>query len=146
MADRPYNDADLDAAITAISEPGRLRAAEDLVARAAPSLQHALDAAIHEGGWFDDAHRQAVMEAAGGEDPSARFRAVQTLIAEEVRLGMFVGVAVGFELARELSAPGNRSSSPSNESSNPGNPSPSPGDPTPGNPSSSRGKPTTQEN
>jgi hypothetical protein len=27
---------------------------------------------------------------------------VQTLIAEETRLGMLVGVAVGFELAREL--------------------------------------------
>ena len=27
---------------------------------------------------------------------------VRTLLAEETRLGMFVGVAVGFELAREL--------------------------------------------
>ena len=31
-----------------------------------------------------------------------RARAVRTLIAEETRLGMLVGVAVGFELAREL--------------------------------------------
>jgi hypothetical protein len=29
-------------------------------------------------------------------------RAVRTLVAEETRLGMLVGVAVGFELAREL--------------------------------------------
>lgn len=106
MADRPYNDADLDAAITAISEPGRLRAAEDLVTRAAPSLQRVLDHAVHEGGWFDDAHRQAVTQAAGSDDPSERIRAVQTLIAEEMRLGMFVGVAVGFELARELASAG----------------------------------------
>ncbi len=31
-----------------------------------------------------------------------RVRAVQTMLAEETRLGMLVGVAVGFELAREL--------------------------------------------
>ncbi len=103
MADRPYKDADLEAAIEAISAPGRLRAAEDLVSQAAPALQRVLDAAIHEGGWFDDAHLQAVRQAAGDQDPGARTRAVQTLIAEEMRLGMFVGVAVGFELARELS-------------------------------------------
>ncbi len=106
MADRPYNDADLDAAIAAISEPGRLRAAQDLVAQAAPSLQRLLDYAVHEGGWFDDAHRQAVTQAAGSEDPGQRVQAMQTLIAEEMRLGMFVGVAVGFELARELGDPG----------------------------------------
>ena len=106
MADRAYNDADLDAAIAAISEPGRLRAAEELVGHAAPSLQRLLDYAVHEGGWFDEAHRQAVREAAGVEDPAQRGHAVQTLIAEEMRLGMFVGVAVGFELARELERSG----------------------------------------
>jgi hypothetical protein len=106
VADRLYNDADLDAAIAAISEPGRLRAAEALVAQAAPSLQRLLDHAVHEGGWFDDAHRQAVTQAAGSDDPGERVRAIQTLIAEEMRLGMFVGVAVGFELARELGGSG----------------------------------------
>jgi hypothetical protein len=30
--------------------------------------------------------------------------AVQALVEEETRLGMLVGVSVGFELARELSA------------------------------------------
>ena len=34
--------------------------------------------------------------------PNERIRAVRTLLAEETRLGMLVGVAVGFELAREL--------------------------------------------
>jgi hypothetical protein len=29
-------------------------------------------------------------------------REVRTLLAEETRLGMLVGVAIGFELAREL--------------------------------------------
>jgi hypothetical protein len=102
VADRAYTDADLDAAITAISKPERLREAQNLVARAAPALSRALNAAIEEGGWFDDAHRQAVREATAADDPHARANAVETLIADELRLGMFVGVAVGFELAREL--------------------------------------------
>jgi hypothetical protein len=97
-----YTDADLDAAIAAISEPGRLQDAQDLVAQAAPSLQNVLNVALEEGGWFGGAHAQAVREAAGGDDLNARLRAVQTLIAEETRLGMFVGVAVGFALAGEL--------------------------------------------
>jgi hypothetical protein len=102
VADRSYTDSDLDAAILAIGEPGRLQEAQSVVTRAAPSLQRVLDEALHEGGWFGQAHLQAVREAAGTEDPAERTRAVQTLIAEETRLGMFVGVAVGFELAREL--------------------------------------------
>jgi hypothetical protein len=102
VADRPYTDADLDAAIATICEPGRLRTAQDLVAQIAPSLQRVLNAALSEGGWFDAGHQQAVREAAAAEDPGARVQAVQTLIAEETRLGMLVGVAVGFELAREL--------------------------------------------
>jgi hypothetical protein len=70
--------------------------------RAAPSLQRVLAMAIAEGGWFEIGHEQAVREAIGGEDPLERVRAVRTLLAEETRLGMLVGVAVGFELAREL--------------------------------------------
>jgi hypothetical protein len=105
VAERVYTDTELDAAVAAISEPGRLRTAQELVAKIAPSLQRMLGSALAEGGWFDDAHRQAVREAAGSEDPGARVRAVQTLVAEETRLGMMVGVAVGFELARELDLP-----------------------------------------
>jgi hypothetical protein len=104
LADPVYTDADLDAAIGAISDPQRLRDAQDMVARAAPSLQRVLDAAIADGGWFDGAHEQAVREAIAAEDPRERVRAVRTLLAEETRLGMFVGVAVGFELSRTLSA------------------------------------------
>jgi hypothetical protein len=103
VPDRAYTDADIDAAIQAISEPQRLREAQDLVARTAPALERVLDAAIAEGGWFDLGHEQALREATGGEDPDARARALRTLLAEETRLGMLVGVAVGFELARELS-------------------------------------------
>jgi hypothetical protein len=102
VADSSYSDEEIDAAIAAISQPERLRAAQEFVARAAPSLERVLGAAIDQGGWFDDAHRQAVRDAAAGADPAARTQAVETLIAEETRLGMFVGVAVGLELARAL--------------------------------------------
>jgi hypothetical protein len=105
----PYTDADLDAAIAAINEPDRLREAQELVAQSAPALQKVLAAALAEGGWFDTAHEQAVREAAAGADVEERTRAVRTLIAEETRLGMLVGVAVGIELSRELENTGRAS-------------------------------------
>jgi hypothetical protein len=105
---RVYTDTELDAAIAAVGEPDRLLEAQELVTRSAPSLQRVLNAALAEGGWFDHAHEQAVRDAMSGEDPEQRARAVKTLIAEETRLGMLVGVAVGFELARELAAPTNQ--------------------------------------
>jgi hypothetical protein len=97
-----YTDAELDAAIAELSDPARLRDAQDVVMRAAPSLQRVLAEAMAEGGWFDAAHEQAVREAAGEPEGEARLRAVKTLLAEETRLGMLVGVAVGFELSRTL--------------------------------------------
>jgi hypothetical protein len=102
VVDRVPTDAELDAAIDAINVPGRLRDAQDLITRAAPTLQRVLGAAINEGGWFDKGHDQLLREAIAEEDPHERMRAVRTLLAEETRLGMFVGVAVGYELAREL--------------------------------------------
>jgi hypothetical protein len=102
VVDRTYTDAELDAAIAALSDPQRLRAAQDLVTRVAPALHRVLGVALQEGGWFDLGHTQAIREAAGQEDPGQRLRDVETLLAEETRLGMLVGVAVGFELAREL--------------------------------------------
>ena len=102
MADREDTDAELDQAIAAITDPQRLREAQNLVLRTAPALQRALAMALDEGGWFGQGHEQAVREASGGEDPAERQRALRTLLAEETRLGMLVGVAIGFELAREL--------------------------------------------
>jgi hypothetical protein len=102
VADRAYTDAELEAAIDAITDPERLREAQDVVARTAPALQRVLAAALEEGGWFGDAHDQAVRETTGHADPAERARAVKMMLAEETRLGMLVGVAVGFELARAL--------------------------------------------
>jgi hypothetical protein len=102
VPERAHTDAELDAAIAELTDPTRLRAAEDIVLRAAPSLQRVLAAAIADGGWFDTAHEQAIRDAAQEADPDQRLRAVRTMLAEETRLGMLVGVAVGFELARTL--------------------------------------------
>jgi len=108
VADRLYTDAELEAAVAAITDPARLREAQDVVMRTAPALQRVLGVALEEGGWFDLGHTQAVADAAGQDDPADRVRELRTLFAEETRLGMLVGVAVGFELARELGrgAPG----------------------------------------
>jgi len=98
----PFSDAQVEAALTALSEPGRFREAEQRVARLAPQLQRVLNQALNEGGWFGDAHESQVRQAAGFEDPGERITAIRTLLAEETRMGMLVGVAVGWELAREL--------------------------------------------
>lgn len=98
-------DAELDAAIAAIGDPERMRAAQELVAKAAPALQRVLASALADGGWFDTAHEAAVREAVAADGEDERLRAVKTLCAEETRLSMLVGVAVGFELARELRYP-----------------------------------------
>ena len=101
VVDRTYTDAELDAAIAAISEPqrcGRPRAGHEGRAGAPARAR----TGARGGGWFDLGHAQAVAEAAGQEDPGERLREVETLLAEETRLGMLVGVAVGFQLAREL--------------------------------------------
>jgi hypothetical protein len=102
---RAYTDEQLNAAIEQLTDPAALRAGQDVVMRAAPSLQRVLAAAMADGGYFDSAHQQAVREVASEPDPEARMRAVETMLAEETRLGMLVGVAVGFELARKLDGP-----------------------------------------
>jgi hypothetical protein len=104
MPQRIFSDDELDAAVQELADPSRLSEAQDVVMRAAPSLQKVLAAAIADGGWFDAAHDQAVREAIAEPDLEARLRAVRTLLAEETRLGMLVGVAVGFELSRTLNA------------------------------------------
>lgn len=101
---RPYTATEVDAAIEALGDPERLRHAQEVVTHAAPALQHVLAQALHEGGWFGAAHDGEVARAAAEPDAEERARAVATLVAEQTRLGMFVGVAVGFELAHELTS------------------------------------------
>jgi len=101
---QPYTAEEVDAAVEALSDPERLRHAEQVVTHAAPALQRVLNEALAQGGWFGDAHESETTRVAMAEDPSQRVEAVRTLVAEETRLGMMVGVTVGFELARELAA------------------------------------------
>lgn len=97
-----YTDEQLDAAVEALSDPERFREAEALVAAAAPRLQRVLASALEQGGWFAESHDDATARAARTEDETERLTAVRSLLAEETRMGMLVGVAVGWALAREL--------------------------------------------
>lgn len=106
MSEPSYDDAAVEAAVSRLSEPGRFREAESVIARAAPGLQKILTAALAEGGWFSESHDDEVRKAASAEVGDAeRLVAVRTLIAEEARMGMMVGVAVGWALAEELKNP-----------------------------------------
>jgi hypothetical protein len=97
-----FTDEQIDRAVEALSDPERFREAEVLVARMAPQLQRILNEALHSGGWFGQAHESQVRRAAAEGDEGERAAAIRTLLAEETRMGMLVGVAVGWELSREL--------------------------------------------
>lgn len=103
MADGPtYTAEQVDAAVAALSEPGRLDHAQDVVTHAAPALQRILNAALDEGGYFSGAHESALKQATATADEEERVAQVRTLVAEEVRLGLLIGTSVGFQLAHEL--------------------------------------------
>ena len=67
-----------------------------------PSCSGCSRSALAAGGWFGDSHEAATLKAATTPDPDERLAAVKTLLAEETRLGMMVGVAVGWALHAEL--------------------------------------------
>ena len=102
LPDTAYTAEEVDAAIAALGDPERVAHAQEVVTHAAPSLQRVLAQALAEGGWFGSAHDAEVTRVASEPDADARVSAVDVLVAEQTRLGMFVGVAVGFELAHEL--------------------------------------------
>ncbi len=101
-ARRAYTDDEVEAAVQALSDPARLEEAQRLVAANAPTLQRILNTALDEADWFGSAHHALVLEAAGKADIDERLLAVRSLLAEETRVAMLIGVAVGFELAHEL--------------------------------------------
>jgi hypothetical protein len=102
-----YSDAELNAAVEALADRERFREAESVVARAAPQLQGILAEALEDGGWFAETHDDEVRKAATAEGGDAeRITAVRTLLAEETRMGMLVGVAIGWALATELQGGG----------------------------------------
>jgi hypothetical protein len=99
---REHSEAEIEAAVQQLSDPERLDEAQRVVAAAAPALQGILAQALESADWFDSAHRAQVMEATGHEEPIDRADAVQALIAEETRVAMLIGVAVGYELSSVL--------------------------------------------
>lgn len=102
MSRGPYSNDQIDAAVEAISDPEVFRETERQVARIAPRLQRILAEALGAGGWFGESHEGEVLKAATTPDEQARLAAVRTLLAEETRIGMMVGVAVGWALAERL--------------------------------------------
>jgi hypothetical protein len=99
---KAFSDEQLRAAIEALLEPERFREAERRVAAAAPQLQQVLASALAEGGLLDAPREEHLARISSLEDPGERLAELRVLLAEETRIGMLVGVAVGWELAREL--------------------------------------------
>jgi hypothetical protein len=97
-----YSDAEIEAAVEALSDPQRFREAETVVARAAPQLHRVLAQALGSGGWFSEEHDGELRKAAATADEAERLTSLRTLLAEEARMGMMVGVAVGWALRDEL--------------------------------------------
>ncbi|MDQ2676633.1 MAG: hypothetical protein M3Y34_07465 [Actinomycetota bacterium] len=97
-----YSEKELDEAIAALEDPERFREAEAMVGVAAPKLARVLAQALEAGGWFAESHDDAAATASATHDEAERLTAVRTLLAEEARVGMLVGVAVGWALHEEL--------------------------------------------
>jgi hypothetical protein len=100
-----FTDEQVDAAVRALSDPERFAGAERRLGAMAPQLGRVLSHAMNEGGWFGEAHRSQIRAVAAAPDEADRVARIETLLAEETRMGMLVGVAVGWELARELVDP-----------------------------------------
>jgi hypothetical protein len=96
------DDQSLEAAIERLADSERFAEAERVVARTVPQLQRVLAAALAEGGWFGESHRAEALRAATVPDAEERIATVGALLAEEARMGMMVGVAVGWALHEEL--------------------------------------------
>jgi hypothetical protein len=94
--------SEFEAAIERLLAPERFSEAERVIAQAAPQLQKVLAAALAEGGWFGEPHEAEALKAATVPDPDERIAAVRALLAEEARMGMMVGVAVGWALKEEM--------------------------------------------
>ena len=83
-----FTDEQVEAAVRALSDPERFTGAERALSVLAPQLQRVLAHALEEGGWFGDAHRSQVRSALAEADEVARAERIETLLAEETRMGM----------------------------------------------------------
>ena len=101
-AEQPISE--LEAVLQELAEPQGFDGIEERMATIAPQLQSLLDGALSAGGWFDDAHESMVLKTATQPDADQRIAEVRNFVLEQTRLGMLVGVAVGWELAERLEA------------------------------------------
>jgi hypothetical protein len=99
------DESEFEAAIERLLDPERFSEAERVVAQTAPQLQKVLAAALAEGGWFGEPHEAETLRVATVPDADERIAAVRALLAEEARMGMMVGVAVGWALKEEMTDP-----------------------------------------
>ena len=106
MPERRYSADEVDAAVAALAGGERFAHAQEIVTHAAPGLQRILAEALLAGGFFEPAHEGEVDRVSAIEAPGERRSAISVLLAEESRVAMLVGVAVGLELAAELEASG----------------------------------------
>lgn len=97
-----FTEAEIEAAVAKLSQAEAFAEAEGMVSRTAPGLQRILAGALGSGGWFGESHESELLKAATTPDQDERLTAVRTLLAEEARIGMMVGVAVGWALHDEL--------------------------------------------
>lgn len=103
MSDETFTAEQVDRAVQALSDhPERFEHAQEVVGHAAPGLGGVLDQALDAGGWFGVEHESQIAAITAIPDIHDRLGAVRELVSQETRLGMLVGVAVGFELHREL--------------------------------------------
>lgn len=94
--------AQIEAVIAELGEEQGFDAIESRLEAIAPQLTTLLDDALRAGGWFDDAHESMVLKTATNPDADARIAELRNFVLEQTRLGMLVGVAVGWELAERL--------------------------------------------
>ena len=102
MSRGTYSAEQVDAAVAALADGERYSHAQEIVTHAAPGLQKILGEALSAGGFFEPAHEGEIDRVAALEPVDERRSAIAVLAAEESRVAMLVGVAVGLELAAEL--------------------------------------------
>ena len=68
---REYTAEEVDAAVEALTDPERLRHAQEVVTHAAPALQRVVNQALEEGGWFEDAHQGQIARPPGRRIPTS---------------------------------------------------------------------------
>ena len=100
-----FTDEQVEAAVRALSDPERFAGAERSAGgdRARSCSASSRTRSTRAAGSATRTSRRCARRSPSPTTPAGA-SAIETLLAEETRMGMLVGVAVGWELARELDA------------------------------------------